>query len=852
MSWAIEDIKRLIELESHQRGIDPRLGLALAEQESGFDPRARSPKGAMGIFQLMPGTARQLKVDPSDVAQNISGGLDYLKQQLDAFGGDPAKAIAAYNAGPGVVQAYKGVPPYKETRGLVSRVLGSLGPASAQAATPQAQPQAAGMSRLQELEAHLAQLEGRAAPQAAPATSPTPPTARSTPEQDAAYRASRGQQEGATAPQTPSPTITQPGASQGPYTPSGERQPSDLVIDIEKPAEPQATGGVLPLPPPDKPLEESLTAPSTLIPLLMGGAGIKAGMRVLGEAAPWAGRLVRPIAEGLSQTLGFGTGRTLETGKLPSPGELATELAVTTATGRVLEDIGAIGADFLRRSKGGKAIMAADEATKVAQAKWQAEVDAATEAAKSQQKDLYDTAVIKARAAQREYEMAALARRETIARNQTDYDQAVRAEQESRYATRRQEIGEQQADYQTKELARTQEVARRQQEYTGAITGQERAIAEARAIPGRYAPGTPSWLLYEKYGDAAKDAVIDLAPAKTALAELRAQRGVLPDGTIRPFPKPVEDIAAKLDKATGNTPFETIRQEIRKLGPLTRSADGNVRGPAKQLMGIYADVLDAAPIANDALKTANATFRREMAVRDMDDWLKPGHGVVARDRYGREKINVPALFKKIDKTMADDSLFRGSFTPAERAALEADISTLAGTPTMPTKPPGTIAAVPVPQPELLPGSAPNVRQGLQTPPREPAPVPLPGDVRVAQVPTPVAPEAPTPTTPGTQLGPRPPVAQKATSLGLMLVAAHELGIPVSVTSKLAVANAVLIGGQQARWLMAHALLDPSRRKLMQAAIDGQGILNPRFYGFMLATLSPEEKKAYQRETGVKR
>jgi hypothetical protein len=167
MPWTREDLTRLVELEAHQQGVDPRLAVALAEQESGFNPTIRSPKGAYGIMQLMPGTAKLLGVNAQDPADNIRGGVTYFKQQLDAFGGDTKMALAAYNAGPGVVKAYGKVPPYKETQSYVSRILGKLGPASAEASPsqPQAPPQAAGMSRLQELEAHLARLEGQTAPQ---------------------------------------------------------------------------------------------------------------------------------------------------------------------------------------------------------------------------------------------------------------------------------------------------------------------------------------------------------------------------------------------------------------------------------------------------------------------------------------------------------------------------------------------------------------------------------------------------------------------------------------------------------------------------------------------------------------
>jgi soluble lytic murein transglycosylase-like protein len=82
-------------------GVDPSLALAIATRESGLNQSARGTSGEIGIFQLMPGTAASLGVDPTDASQNISGGVTYLQQQLNAYGGDPAKAAAAYNCGPG-------------------------------------------------------------------------------------------------------------------------------------------------------------------------------------------------------------------------------------------------------------------------------------------------------------------------------------------------------------------------------------------------------------------------------------------------------------------------------------------------------------------------------------------------------------------------------------------------------------------------------------------------------------------------------------------------------------------------------------------------------------------------------
>jgi soluble lytic murein transglycosylase-like protein len=109
---------------ARRHGLDPDLVMAVVSVESGFRPEAVSPKGALGLMQLMPGTAASLGVeDAFDPAQNLDGGARHLGQLLALYGGDLRRALAAYNAGQGAVERHGGVPPYRETRAYVKKVL---------------------------------------------------------------------------------------------------------------------------------------------------------------------------------------------------------------------------------------------------------------------------------------------------------------------------------------------------------------------------------------------------------------------------------------------------------------------------------------------------------------------------------------------------------------------------------------------------------------------------------------------------------------------------------------------------------------------------------------------------------
>ena len=123
------DTKAMIRASAKTHGVSVQLVESIASVESGMRTNAVSPKGAIGVMQLMPGTARQMGVDPNNVAQNIDGGTRLMRELLNRYAGDPhqlTKALAAYNAGPGAVARYQGIPPYRETRNYVKKVMNKI------------------------------------------------------------------------------------------------------------------------------------------------------------------------------------------------------------------------------------------------------------------------------------------------------------------------------------------------------------------------------------------------------------------------------------------------------------------------------------------------------------------------------------------------------------------------------------------------------------------------------------------------------------------------------------------------------------------------------------------------------
>jgi hypothetical protein len=332
---------KLDDLEQQYR-LPTGMMTSVLRQESGGDPRVRSSAGAQGLFQFMPATAKAYHIDPFDPQQAAPAAAKELASLYKKYGGDVDRTLAAWNWGQGNLDRKGMANMPSETRGFLANVKRFLSPGVAEAATT---TQTGGRDLSQELFGTTAPAGGRdlsqeILPSEAPGgTQPPPPVSQTTPIPSA-----------------------QPGASQRPPAPSSE-PPSDLVIDIEKSSAPQAQAptGVgagspydylppsarpqIAAPPQEAPVEEGITKPSTMLPLVttpltLGG-----------------GAVARPVIEGVTQTVTELGGRWWETGKLPTPGEALETFAWNLLPAAGEEVVRAGGRAVLRSGRGGQMLL---------------------------------------------------------------------------------------------------------------------------------------------------------------------------------------------------------------------------------------------------------------------------------------------------------------------------------------------------------------------------------------------------------------------------------------------------------------------------------------------------------------
>ena len=581
MPWSRNDLTRLVELEAQQQGVDPRLAVALAEQESGLDPAARSPKGATGIMQLMPGTAKQLKVNIDDPADNIRGGVTYLKQQLEAFGGDQARALAAYNAGPGVVKAYGKVPPYKETQGYVSRILGKLGPSSAEASTA-----APARSRLEELEAELARRDAQTSP-AAPG-SPQEPSAMP---DDATHAAEtmarlRGSQAGAMGLQPPPAEMSALAVGGGPSQQAQPvTDPAALLAGGRGTARPWREGD--PLPPGEKrlgvpdeaPVEETLSHPSVWGPMIAGVAGGVGGAALGRGAAALLGRgaTTLPI---VGEALGSLGARKADVALgIEQPGTVGDVLsAVVPLAGRA---IGAIAPAIVRR-------------------------------------------------------------------------------------------------------------------LPGSAGAQHEMMAERiRAQPAAQAPATPAATLYRAVTQQGNPAIPAQQLRQTAQDLLTAEMrhgASLRNPTIVGVTRDIDALAAQYPQGI---PMDRLYETMQRVGEMVGAAKRTGGTETRALNRLYAgfhEAIENAAQTNipgaETLRQAIAASRQEHAVRRLGRIVGQGRGIEEQTATGYTFVKGKKMLNEFDRLVADDDVFRGSFTPEQIQEMRGLFQEASRLPALPT-PSGT-------------------------------------------------------------------------------------------------------------------------------------------------------------------
>ncbi len=447
-------------------------------------------------------------------------------------------------------------------------------------------------------------------------------------------------------------------------------------------------------PDPDLPLEESLNPVD--LALTGGGAALGARLgttlaaRFAGKAAP----LVRPLVTGLGTEAGY----KLSQGTGNAPGHVRDvglpDLLNVTLPG-TLDALAAGGRTLGGATRAGRALRAAETETAARQAAYETEVAAHASATQ---------------------DALGLAQR-------THADRLAEAE-----ALQADKVT---ADLTAHQHAKAEAAAtytRQMDDYGNASTAHQTAATKAGQVTTAAPPLTPSWVLYQKVRDAAPEALVDFAPVAQTAKDLASAQGA------EYLPPRVAERLARLHTGDPTGTVASAHEELKFWGPLTNSKNGSIRGTAKQVYGALQDTLEqgasempATAGAVDLLRDARGAFRKEKAVEDIQRVVrasgKTGDDGVFRYRPGN-------VVTQLDKLIATDPLFKGSFAPGELDALRADFMDLTGIPKVATTRPVLTDVGPAPVTPV-----PRRLESLRA--TQPSDLPLPGVPERPALPVPV-------------------------------------------------------------------------------------------------------------------
>jgi hypothetical protein len=687
-----EALQGQIRAKATSLGVDPNLALAVAHQESRFNPAAISDSGVVGLFQVTRDTGRDYgqltEADRFNPDVSMHAGISHLAKLLKETGGDVPQALMRYNGGTDphyvqhVMQHYPlhaaasqgagGAPGAGGDQGdEIDALIRELG-----LTKPQAQPPAEGQAPGAEAwptvvpnpdprQPATLQYPGQAPPQAPPPAGGqaiVPPSGVLQEPIDIAKPSSTALAPPATPP--PSGTAPAPGWLEwagGLLGNTAQRQAQQAGVALPP-------GGGMPTPEAQQAAVEQFLKPSEVSAKQLAGMGVQAVTTAAGAAAgaPIAGLTGGtsiPIGAGigsyyghrLNQELGLTPGK--REGVLPQTFEDYVSLGLPMAP-----VVGLAAKGLARVTRTGRAVTEADTATLEAMRSYMKDFQA--------QQPAFEAAVKGAEASQKGTFLAkrAAAEEATNAAMRAWQTQGPEAYQA---ALAKAKVA--QKDYADLLAGRAQ-----------ATAAQTAAVGQAEQIPGRMQPPTPSRDLYRQFADASKGKPVDLTPATTVTDKLQA---VLPHASPE-LQRAVEELQSLGPTATA----ERVHDLRKVVGDIYATADKRTKGYAAQIFGGLKDAINTSlPDEAPLLAQADTIWKQEQGVKALQTVLerRAQGSIISLNERGEKVLNVKALLNQVERPQVMDWL-----TPQEQAALRADVKTFIGTPDMPkgTPPPPPDAA----------------------------------------------------------------------------------------------------------------------------------------------------------------